>query len=392
MPNAVQFGAGNIGRGFMADLFTAAGYKIDFVDLHKPTIAALQTRDRYEITLVGDPPGEVVITDFDGVSALDADAVAEAVCRADIGATAVGVAALPAIAISIASGLLLRRRRGIETPLNFIVCENMIGSGAHLRSLVCDAMKKQQPASDSDALRGWLAEHAGFAEAVVARMVPVVPPEVRVADPLAVAVEPFRHLPVDATAFRGEAPAIEGIEPVRPILAYQRRKLFVHNCAHATLGYLGCAAGLTFAWEAIADADVSAAMHASLDRTTAALIAEYPFLEDAMAAHLDDLLPRIASKYLNDTLVRLAGDPIRKLGPNDRLVGAARFVLDHDGDPAPLVRTILTAIRYVNPTDPAAVRLQQVLHDDGLEGVLETVCHLPTDSPLSELIRRAAAN
>ena len=41
MPSSVVFGAGNIGRGFIGQLFSESGYEVIFVDVDEPLIDLL---------------------------------------------------------------------------------------------------------------------------------------------------------------------------------------------------------------------------------------------------------------------------------------------------------------------------------------------------------------
>ena len=41
MKKAVQFGAGNIGRGFLSQLFNESGYEVVFIDIDKNLISHL---------------------------------------------------------------------------------------------------------------------------------------------------------------------------------------------------------------------------------------------------------------------------------------------------------------------------------------------------------------
>ena len=39
--NAVMYGAGNIGRGFIGMLLSQAGYRVTFIDIAEPVVKAL---------------------------------------------------------------------------------------------------------------------------------------------------------------------------------------------------------------------------------------------------------------------------------------------------------------------------------------------------------------
>ena len=47
-----MFGAGNVGRGFLGQLFSESGYELVFVDIDQPLITALNARRGYSIRLV----------------------------------------------------------------------------------------------------------------------------------------------------------------------------------------------------------------------------------------------------------------------------------------------------------------------------------------------------
>ena len=73
-----------------------------------------------------------------------------------------------------------------------------------------------------------------------------------------------------------------------------------------------------------------ALMHAARGRVRPALLHKYggldPFFTPAgYAEFADDLLARMVNPYLRDTPQRVGRDPARKLGWDDRLIGAMRM-------------------------------------------------------------------
>jgi len=117
-----------------------------------------------------------------------------------------------------------------------------------------------------------------------------------------------------------------------------------------------------------------------------ALAAEYGMDVGALASFADDLMRRFGNQALGDPIARVAADPLRKLRPEDRLVGAALLCLKHGIEPLALAHVIRAALSYDNPADPAAVRLQEMRLAQGDDGVMETVCGLPRGSALARLV------
>jgi len=382
-PVAVQIGAGNIGRGFMGELFAAGGYRVTFVDVDRRLVDALADRGAYDVHHITNAGDEAVrITGVRAIHADDRPAVADAVAGCAVASTAVGVRAMEAVAPMLADGIARRLVRGAG-PMNVITCENLIGAGRRLQELVWRAMQHQAAdARDPPPDRSAYEQRIGFVEAVVSRMVPIVPDATRGRDPLWIACEPYARLPVDANAFRGPVPHVAGLEPVANILAHQQRKLATHNMSHAVCAYLGYRAGHALVWQALDDPAVATEVRAAMAETGRALAARFGFDPQEQRAHETDLLARYRNRALGDQVVRVAADPLRKLGPADRLVGSARLCIEEGVDPVHVVGGIRAALAYDHPDDPSAVRLQQMLAEDGRAHVLHEVCGLADDDPL----------
>jgi mannitol-1-phosphate 5-dehydrogenase len=387
-PVAVQFGGGNIGRGFMGELFAASGYHVTFIDVDRALIDAVRARGAYEVHHISTAGDEVAtVRGVSAIDARDADAVAAAVDRAAIACTAVGVRALKAVVPALAAGLAARLARPDAPPLNIITCENLVGAGRFLRDLVWTELERLGgEGRDLPFARSDFEGRIGFVEAVVSRMVPIVPEDVKRSDPLWIACEPYARLPVDGPALRGPVPQIAGLVPVESILAHQRRKLACHNMSHALCAYLGYRAGHEFIWQAMDDPAILAVVRGALAETGRALISRFGFKPDEQRAYEDDLLERYRNRALGDQVRRVGADPLRKLGPEDRLIGSARLCLEEGVDPAHVILGIRAALAYDHPGDPSAVRLQQALRSQGLPHVLRDVCGLRPDEPLFQTL------
>ncbi len=379
MPTAVIFGAGSVGRGFLGQLFTESGFEVVFVDVDTPLVAALDQQRRYTLRLSGiDKVEDRTIMPVRAVDGRDVEAVAREVGEASLVATAVGARALGAIARPIAQGLERRWQIPEARPLNIIICENLRDAPERLRSFIHDALAAES--------RIALSEHVGFVPAVIARMAPVPTPEQRAADVSLIVAEPYKVLPVDRAACVGEVPEVVGLYAVAPFEAYTARKLYIHNAAHAMLGYLGYQRGLRYGYEALEDTWVRERVDQALNESARALVAEYALEPVAVQEHIDYLLVRFGNRALADPIDRLARDPLRKLAPTDRLVGAARLVERQGMIPQGLVWGIAGALAYRDARDEHALALEARLADAGLARVLADVAGIRIDEPLGKSV------
>lgn len=376
---AVQFGAGNIGRGFTAQLFTESGYEVVFVDVVDEVVKLINQRRSYPIQIVGDNPKTVRITNIRAVHGGEREAVAFEIADSSLVCTAVGVNVLKHVAPSIAMGIKLRADGVVTDPLNIIICENLLHASDFLRRCILDSLPPEY--------EGYVRENVGFVESVVSRMVPVMTDEQRRQDPLMVVVEEYKKLPVAGKGFVGPIPQIVGFEPHDNFEAYVERKLFTHNCGHAIAAYLGYQRNYEYVWQSMGDPGVRQIVEKALAETGEALIKRHGFTPEEHQAHIDDLLNRFSNKALGDTVARVGRDPIRKLGHDDRLIGSANLALSYDITPVNVCLGTAAALAFDNPEDPAAVELQLLIHNQGLDYVFEKICGISPASALAGLIR-----
>lgn len=381
---AVIFGAGNIGRGFIGQLFSESGYEVIFVDVDQELVAALNRDRRYHLqTVCNSGVEDFHIGPVSAVNGADGAAVAQAIAGASIAATAVGANALRFVAPNLAAGIALRATAK-AAPLNIIVCENLHGAAQHLRDLTAARL------SDA-AVRDYLASQVGFVNTVIGRMVPAPTPEMRAADVSFIKVEPYKELPVDRSGFVGAIPNISAMHAEDNFDVFTARKLYVHNCGHALLAYVGYQRGYTYGYEAMADDEIRAFMLAGLRESVDGICAKFGADPAWLNSHVDELLLRFANRQLGDTLYRLGRDPLRKLAAEDRLTGAANLACEACRQPRHLAWGIAAALLFAPADDNSAQELQRQLRNSGVAKTLAAVAGIAPDSALSALVQNAYA-
>jgi mannitol-1-phosphate 5-dehydrogenase len=208
-------------------------------------------------------------------------------------------------------------------------------------------------------------------------------PEMRDQDVSMIRVEPYKELPVDRKGFVGPIPEIAAMEAHDHFPLFTARKLYIHNCGHALLAYVGYLHDYEYGYEAIADPVVRDVLDGGLAESVAAVVAEYGADRDWLEAHRLDLMERFSNRVLADTIFRLGRDPIRKLAASDRLAGAAHLAVRHNDVPRYLAWGIASALFFAPGDDPSAQKLQDLIAMNGVERVLESVSEIPAGSKLS---------
>ncbi len=379
MKQALMYGAGNIGRGFIGQLFHMSGYEISYIDVNMAVIDKLNADGQYPIYITeGDSYKEYLVTGVHGVNGRDNEAIAEAMAAADIMATAVGVNILKFIAAPFAGGVRRRMEKGIEAPLNVIICENMIEADKYFAGLVKENLTEEEAK--------YFDSHIALVEPSIGRMVPATPKEIAEKNPLAVCVEPYCELPVDKHAFKGEIPAICNMVPFAPFDFFIRRKLFMHNMSHALTAYFGALRGYTYIWEAALDPDIRALAKAALAEASAALNLEYGVPLEELKAFSDNLIDRFENKLLGDTIERVGRDTKRKLSENDRLVGVA-LLCEKLGIPSKNILAGLAAgLHFAPEGDDSSCEVAKDAKENGVSHALSTYCGVGADTAIAKTV------
>ena len=325
MKQAVMYGGGNIGRGFIGALLSQSGYRVTFIDVAEPVIQALQEQNKYPVRIVSTEGYEDVwVENVTAVNGNLPDAV-DAIANCDIMATAVGARILKFIVPNIVAGL--RKRWEMEKGLlNIIICENLNDANKILEGMLKEQLTKEECKKFD--------ETVGLVEASIGRMVPVQTEEMKAGEPMRVCVEKYGFLPVDKAAFKGEVPEIKNMVPYEPFDFYIKRKLYVHNMGHATCAYLGDLLGLGYIYQAIAVPEIRILVQNAMQESQMALSKHYDVPAAALQEHITDLLYRFTNAALKDTCQRVGGDPARKLSPSDRLIGSSLLALEEGITPA----------------------------------------------------------
>lgn len=374
MKQAVHFGAGNIGRGFIGEILFENGFEIAFVDVNETIIDALNQRHAYEIEIAEEGQRHIAVSGVRGINnRLNPEEVVTAISRADLVTTAIGPNILPFIAGLVAQGIEARRQAGNTQPLDVLACENMIGGSAFLYEEVKKHLSEEGLA--------YAAEFVGFPNAAVDRIVPAQSHE----DPLFVVVEPFNEWVVETQGMKNPDLKLEGVHYEADLEPFIERKLFSVNSGHATSAYTGAHFGATTILEALQNPEVKSKVEAVLAEIRSLLIAKWNFDEQALVAYHKVIISRFENPYIVDDIARVARTPIRKLGYDERFIRPIRELRERSLSYDNLLATVSYIFGYKDETDEQSVQLQALLQEKSLPEVVAEVTGL-TDPVLIEEI------
>jgi mannitol-1-phosphate 5-dehydrogenase len=379
MNKNVIFGAGKISRGFLAHLLYLSGEKFVFVEKDPKVVELVNRNAKYGLYVFGAPEKNIVIEGVHAISSDDVESVKGAIAAAELILISVGGKNLKQLVPVLAGGIESRFAAGNREFLNIITCENWYCPADTLHAAI---------------LKGITAEHAemfeekiGISEAAILRTAIEADRDALGTDPLALNVSDFWDLPIDGGRLKGKPAQIKGFRLINPYNHYLDRKLYTFNSASATVSYLGYLKNHDTLADAIRDEYIEKILMGVYEETGRALCKRYDLPLDEHKQLQKASYEKYRDRRIVDLIERNARDPVRKLGPDDRLLGPARMVIEYGGNPENLATAIAAAVFYDNPQDPIALQLRTKRENQGVDSVLTDVCKIDSQGRLALLIK-----
>lgn len=375
--SCVIFGAGKIARGFIGHLLYLSGIEFTFVEKFDSLVDLINERKEYTVNILGNSEENCIVKNVKAYGFGDKEEIAKVIAEADAVFNAVGGKNLGEIVPFLTAGIEAKSKIGGK--LNIVTCENWKKPADILRDGISEII--------SEDAREYFENNVGITEAVIMRSAIESDKALLEKDPLIVNVQNFWELPIDASRLCGNLPDIKGLKLIPEFTGFLERKFYTYNAANGTTSYLGA----LFGYEKIADAAHDERILKILDgvyqETAKALSLKHNFPLDEQLAFTLTSKNKLQDYTIVDFIERNARDPLRKLGPDDRLVGSARLVESFGIKPENLCTAIAAAIYYKSEGDEFANQLGEMRREKGVDYVLENVCKLDPNGNIAMLVK-----
>jgi mannitol-1-phosphate 5-dehydrogenase len=337
---AVHFGAGNVGRGFIGAVLQDSGYHVVFADVNADVIDSLNSAGHYRVVEIGEGGTTSDYKNFSAInSMLEPQRLRDELATADLITAAVGVNILPRIAPAIAEAILLRE---LTTPVLVMACENAVNA----TDLLAEEIAKY----------GVDQSKVIFCNTAVDRIVPIqdakLSPDVE--------VEVFSEWVIETKNLTTSLsiPAAKLVPDLEPFI---ERKLYTVNTGHCAIAYLGQKAGQLTIATALRDPEIEREVAEVLDETSKALVIKHGFSTSEQSDYVQKTLKRLRNPLLDDLIVRVGRDPIRKISRTERIIGPAVILAEAGVEPKALMDVLEAALEFDIPDDQANLDLQHQL-------------------------------
>lgn len=377
---ALVFGAGKIARGFIGQLLYRSKSDIVFAECNDAYAQTLDRAGRYYVNVMGRAEESEWIEGYRCYGFADMERIADALWDADVIFTSVVGKNLESLGGTIAKAFSMRPYTPDCRKRTIITCENWKNPSGILREAILQRL-------DGEGKETFNAVF-GVTEAVVMRSAVEATPEVRAIDPLAVSVQSFWRLPVNAAGLNGPRPEIFGVEYMEHFEGFLQQKVYTYNGTNATIAYLGALRGHKLLSDAANDPEILRMLEGNHREINRAICAELKISMQKQEEFAQSALNKYRDRSIVDFVERHARDPLRKLGPEDRIVGVARMIQRQGIEPVNEARTLAAALYYhsENESDPSAAELRRMRREEGVDAVLQRVCRISQTEKLAEYV------
>ncbi|MBN8211020.1 mannitol-1-phosphate 5-dehydrogenase [Bacillus sp. NTK071] len=370
---ALHFGAGNIGRGLIGYLLNQTGYHICFVDADQHLIDQINEHNRYVIELLDGDRTQETIHPVSGLHTSAHNEIIDEIVEADFITTSVGVHNLPRIAPVLSQGLLKRKRLNKPT-IDVMANENALNASSHLKEEIRKIL------SDEEAEELHL--YVGFPNTAIDRL---SLSEQRSEGNVAL-VEPYYEWVINRSELvNEELPRLADATYVDTLTPYIERKLFIVNMSHATTAYMAHLQGYPTIQRALKDERLKDFVRRTMQEAASYFTHTYEMEAEELTTFIENTIGRFQNENMNDDIQRVGRAPIRKLGPEERLVKPTVALSKMNLPFGHLTTAIAGAFLFNNQEDEESVALQVYIEENGIEQAITHFTQIKESTILSKI-------
>lgn len=373
---AVHFGAGKIGRGFIAELLHDSGYEVIFGDVVEELVNLVNKEHKYPLFLIDHNYEEKIIDHVTAYSNIkDEDKLIDAMCDAEIITTSVMATNLSKVAPLITMGLKKRLEQGKDKAI-VMACENAIMGTDILKNAMVETKILTEEQIDSIGV---------FPNTAVDRMVfggtHNGKEGIEIGDAYELVIEKNK-------LENPNSEPIKGAEYVDDIMMYLQRKIYIINCGHAIAGYFGqVLKGYEIVQDSLRDPDLLSQIREAMLESASALEKKYGFTHESLIEYMETMMiKRFTTPGVVDPISRVSREPIRKIAPNDRIMGPANNCEEYGLDNTYLLKGVACALKFKSEGDLQAEELQNYIAENGVETAIVKYTGVEKDSRMYNVI------
>lgn len=336
MSKIAVIGAGKTGRGFVGRLLKECNKEIIFIDKNEELVKQLNEKGSFSVAFFGNKRQPLTV---DGYKAYTWE-------NADLS----------------------------DTELIFVsVCgQNLTDVGEKLASLLEDGKKYyiitcENASNPSKTLKAAITgKNVAVSEATV--FCTTIESQ-----GLNINSENYPYLQCNAELLEGYIPDVAAVKVIDSFADFLTRKLYTYNAASCVIAYLGAMLGQTDYGEAANMPVILQLLDKNYAATNRAMCKRFGYDEADQREFAALSKTKFCDRTIVDTVARNAREPHRKLGGNERIIGAAKLLRQFGEDASVLELTAAAALLYRDASDAAWTTMHT---QNTCEDILKNLCGL----------------
>ena len=378
----VIIGAGNSGRGMLGEMFSNDGqYHIIFADIDSELVDGLKQQKNYHVEMTNLASCTSVIKEVKDFEVLDVNKEHEKYIK-KLASVKLICTALKANGFDLAIKHLvemirLRHELSISTKVYITLGANYVG----LYEYFDEAIKKEL----SNEELAYYKEYIVLVMSIVNRK-NLKPFSLRNNDPYFIEGD-------DKPVLRVERSAVQSLEPMPKFFKLEDNlsaamavKIWSGNVVQCSMAFVALSKGMRKTIEAVYDEQSHELAYKAAIEAIYGVDCEFGINEDVEAKALKSVDVFKNPKFTDD-LYRIARQPIRKIGYNDRFIGPARMALKHGKIPTNICKCMAYVFFIDIPTDGDFKELKESVVDIGITNTVIKYCGLnPNDSDENKIL------
>ncbi|QCI24601.1 mannitol-1-phosphate 5-dehydrogenase [Buchnera aphidicola (Muscaphis stroyani)] len=373
---ALHFGAGNIGRGFIGKSLSESGFNVIFSDTNQNLVDSINYHKEYNIKIIGNQKENLIkIKNIHAINTCNAE-ITKIITQVDLITTAVGISSLEKIAGVIADGIKLKVKKKSFKILNIISCENKIKASSYLKKRILNILPLKY--------HNYLFEYIGFIDCSIDTIVPFS--NLVQKNNLSIIAEDFREWIVDRSQFKGIVPKIVDMKLSDNLDFFINRKILTLNTGHAVAAYLGSIKKYKTIYESLLDLNIRKIVQNAMQESGNFLVKRFNCDQNNHLSYIKTIFSRFENPFLSDSLQRVARNPIQKLSKNERLIKPLLGATKYKTPCFNLIKGVSAAFHYKNKNDLESIKISSLIKKFGIKETIIKICDLNQDNKIIDLI------
>lgn len=371
----VVIGAGRSGRGYVGELLFLDGWQVVYADNDEALtdqLKAIGKHTVYELSQASER--SVVVSGYETVNTkTDHQAYIEHMMDADLVMTALFPEAFEQVSKDLAEVIHRKKQAAKKGFLTVTLGANYVG----LYKKFYDLISSQLPPEDIP----YFEKRVNLVESIILRLSSWPTPQQRREDPLSIQGGTLPTLQINKSILRSMAP--EKIPSFLLLeddtLKIMKKKIWQGNTLHCTMAFMGIYRNHTYIYEAARDPYIMMCANNAYIEANRGLAALYGSDVLVRREAMEATWASYQDESVKDSVMRVGGDPVRKLSRNERFIGPALLCAEEGIIPYFICRGAAYGFFYENKNSQNTYHetdIRQYVAAHGIEQSIQDICGL----------------